>query len=67
MRHTSPGEERQRLKIQLSTSARTLLQTQDLKETQHLTLRNVKEKALVPEEVQERERNPANLITALHY
>jgi len=43
------------------------VQTQDLKETQHLTLRNVKEKALVPEEAQERERNPANLITSLHY
>lgn len=67
MRHTYPGEERQKLKIQLNTSAWTLLQTQDLKEMQHLTLRNVKEKVLVPAEVQERERNPANLITSLHY
>lgn len=67
MRHTYPGEERQKLKIQLNTSAWTLLQTRDLKEMQHLTLRNVKEKALMPEEVQERERNPANLVTPLHY
>lgn len=67
MRHSYPREERQRLKIQLNTSAWTPLQTRDLKEMQHLTRRNVKGKALVPEEVQERERSPANLITSLHY
>lgn len=67
MRHTYPGEERQRLKIHLNISAWTLLQPQDLKEIQHLSLRNVKEKAVMPEEVQEKERNPANLITSLHY
>lgn len=66
MRHKYPGEERQRLTTQLNTSARTLVLTQDLKEKQYLTLRNVKERALMSEEVQERERNLANLITPLH-
>lgn len=66
MRHKYPGEERQRLTTQLNTSARTLVLTQDLKETQYLTLRNVKERAFMSEEVQERERNLANLITPLH-
>lgn len=66
MRHKYPGEERQRLTTQLNTSARTLVLTQDLKEKQYLTLRNMKERALMSEEVQERERNLANLITPLH-
>jgi len=32
---------------------------------QYLALRNMKERALVPEEMQERERNAASLITPL--
>lgn len=67
MRHTYPGEERQGLKIRLNKSARTLRQTWDLKEMQHLTLRNMKEKAVMAQEVRERERNQANLVTSLQY
>lgn len=51
MRHTYPGEERQGLKFQLNKSAWTLRQTWDLKEMQHLTLRNMKEKAVMAQEV----------------
>lgn len=44
------------------------MQTWDLKEMQHITLRNMKEKAVMAQEVheKERERNQANLVTSLH-